>query len=71
MSLKDDFVELFKQRCGGKHPNDFKKNPAALAQFLNADNELKELFRMAVIECTPTDEEAAAAGLGNLFPDGM
>lgn len=70
-SKTDIFVELFEKRSGGKHPNDFKKNPKALAAILNSDFELTDAFREAVEEVTPTEEDLTATGLGNLFPDDM
>lgn len=67
MSKVDEFVELFKKRVSGKHPNDFKANPKALSVILSHDHELGDLFQEAVEEATSPEAEAAA-GLSNLFP---
>lgn len=71
LNKTDIFVEMFKKQTGGKHPNDLKKNPKALADILNGHPELRTSFREAVEDSTPTEEEVTAAGLGNLFPEGM
>jgi len=67
MSKKDKFVKLFKERTGGKHPNDFKANPKALSEILTADEELGQLFKAAVEEAA-TPESQIEAGMSGLFP---
>jgi hypothetical protein len=64
LSTKDDFAEAFQKKVG-KHPRDFKTNPAGLAEALNSDNELRRLFHEAVKEAT--EGENATAGMGLLF----
>ncbi len=51
MNKKDKFVERFKEKTGGQHPNDFKRNPSALSAILSGDEELERLFREAWVEC--------------------
>lgn len=46
---KDAFVELFKTKTGGMHPNDFKRNPNGFAKFLK-DPELRTTWVEALLE---------------------
>ena len=51
MTAKDDFVEEF-ERCIGKHPNDFKRNPMVVSAILNSYPILKKLWNLAQLEVT-------------------
>jgi len=64
---KDEFTTMFKGVTGKELTKDF--SPKELAELLNKHPPLRKAFREAVEECKPTDEEAAAAGLGQLFGD--
>ena len=59
------------EQCDGAHPDTYLDKPKEFAAILNgsgdANRKLRRLFREAVAEAEPTTEEAAAAGLGNLF----
>ena len=62
MNSKENFVNEF-EKVTGKHPNDFKENPKALATILTGYPDLLILFRQAISEIDNT-----TAGLDNLFP---
>lgn len=67
---KNAFVQEFFHRTG-KHAEDFykAKDWSGFCKLLNQDPELIRLFDEAVEAAKPSGEDAAAAGLGALFPD--
>jgi hypothetical protein len=50
MDAKARFVELFKLKTGGRHPQDFSQNARAFADILNGYPELEELWQEAISE---------------------
>lgn len=47
---RDKFVELFKKKTGGMHPNGFKLTPWVLSAILSKIPELKEAWDEALLE---------------------
>ena len=68
MGKKEEFEEVFKVKAG-KEAQSFKesKDFKGFAEIMNKHKDLRDLFRAAVEENAPSEEEAAMAGLGSLF----
>jgi len=70
MDKKTAFIQQFRKENSGVHPETFKGTPKDFAGKLNdGSGRCRRLFREAVAEAAELEDDSAARGLANLFPD--